>query len=130
MGEKPTPYMHVVSQATYHAEAEIVGTTDALAAVSEALNSAISHRDAEVILFASDGEGYRLKIRRSDRIADLGEPFYIDDVAREIAAIERDFIVSHYKLLKSQNEEAMQALKWCRANGNPHQPAQQEGKGE
>jgi len=58
--------LHVVPQYTYHADAEIVGTADALAALRDAISIAIKHGDSEMKTFASDGEGYTLTVRKLD----------------------------------------------------------------
>ena len=60
--------LHIYGQAFEHQEAKIVGNLDALSALRDALNEAV-HARANVTfgfvgdgLFASDGEGYEIKI--------------------------------------------------------------------
>lgn len=113
-------WLHIRSQSTYHDEAEIIGTRAGLVAVAIAVEAALASRESVAAVFANDGEGYRLKVRCSNRVRDLGEPFYVDEIARELANRERDFIVSNYKMIRKQDAEALKALRWCRANGDPH----------
>lgn len=120
MAKDDIPWLHIRSQSTYHDEAEIVGTKAGLEAALNAICVAIANRDGEASVFTNDGEGYRLSVRCSNRVRDLGEPFYVDEIARELANRERDFIVSNYKMIRKQDAEALKALRWCRANGDPH----------
>lgn len=64
--------LNIYGQEAWHTDAQIVGSPIALQALKEAINKAISRGYAEVpdkepqngkdALFASDGEGYLLKI--------------------------------------------------------------------
>ena len=122
MTDKDIAWLHIRSQSTYHDEAEIIGTKAGLEAALKAIAAALANRDGNASVFANDGEGYRLSVRCSNRVRDLGQPFYVDEIARDLAVAERKQIVSHYKLLRKQDAEAVDALRWCRANGNPHLP--------
>lgn len=113
-------WLHIISQSTYHAEAEIIGTKAGLEVILSAINHALADRDGTETVFANDGEGYRVKVRRASGPTSMGSPVYLDEIGRDIAKIEADFIRSNYKLMAKQNDEALDALMWCRANGNPH----------
>lgn len=120
MDDEPTAWLHIKSQTRWHGEAEIIGTRHALQTLADAIHTALESGKSEIEAFASDGEGYELRIRRTRTVDGLGKPFYVDEIARRFADSEFTFLKSHYRLLKTQNKEALEALKWCRANGNPH----------
>jgi hypothetical protein len=69
--------LHVVPQYTYHDDAEILGTAEALTALRDAISYALKRGEAEMDTFASDGEGYTLMVRKLEPAA-FGEarPYY------------------------------------------------------
>ena len=74
---KHTSGLHLVPQYTYHDDAEIVGTAEALSALRDAITYALKRGVAEINTFASDGEGYPLTVRRlSDADFEKETPFY------------------------------------------------------
>lgn len=115
-----TPWLHIRSQFTYHFEAEIRGTKAGLIALRSAVTAAIESQAGESDVFSSDGEGYRVNVHRVSTVANLGSPTYIDQEARELAYHERDFLIRQSKANRKFVREAEKALRWCRANGNPH----------
>lgn len=127
MGEDKTPWLHIRGQFTYHAEATIRATEAGLVALLDATQAAISDGKGVAEVFASDGEGYELIIERSSTISGIGKPTYADVEATALADMQREFLVRCDKLHRNQNREALAALAWCRANGNPHTPPAIEG---
>jgi hypothetical protein len=117
---KSTPWLHIRPQHWNHDPAEIVGTPSGLSALREAIDDALETRDGERDVFASDGEGYGVKVRCSRTLSGLGQPFYTDDVCDQMSRQRVNHLISHHKLIAKQTAEAIEALKWCRANGNPH----------
>lgn len=115
-----TPWLHIVSQCSYHQEAEIVGTRAGLTAVLFAVQSALKNGDGEALAFSADGEGYSIKASRRGGVSQIGKPVYLEQIAQGLVSGERDWLISHYRLIRKQDAEAMDALRWCRANGNPH----------
>lgn len=115
-----TPWLHIRSQTRNHGQAEVIGTRAGLVVLRDAINAALDSGKSETTAFASDGEGYGVFVRRSRTLSGLGNPFYVDDIASEIAVFEFNFLKSHYQALKAQDKEALIALRWCRKNGNPH----------
>lgn len=77
MKNSATMGLHVVPQYTYHADAEIVGTAEALTALRDAISYALKRGEAEIDTFCSDGEGYTLTVRKLEAAA-FGEarPYY------------------------------------------------------
>lgn len=122
MSAKPIlgTWLHIRPQLTYHAEATIVGTSDGLEALRDAVNAALAEGAGKATVFASDGEGYNLAVQRTSTIAGLGAPTYLDEEARNLASMEREYLVRIDKASRQQEVDALQALRWCRANGNPH----------
>lgn len=90
-------WLHLRGQFTYHSEAHIVGSRAGLTALRDAINSALDSREATADVFASDGEGYQVLVRRSATIRDMGEPPYLDEIGRQIATFERDFVLKMEK---------------------------------
>ncbi len=69
--------LNLSPQVTYHADAAIVGTTDGLVALSNAISHALLFGKSEVATYASDGEGYTLTIRNLNENDFRNEsPFY------------------------------------------------------
>lgn len=64
MKNSATMGLHVVPQYTYHGDAEIVGTAEALTALRDAISYALKRGEADMDTFASDGEGYTLTVRK------------------------------------------------------------------
>lgn len=119
-----TPWLHIRSQFTYHAEAVITGTRAGLSCLRDAVDAALESGTGTGNAFASDGEGYEIEVRRSSTVRGIGNPTYLDEEARSLAQLERDYLVRESKLRRKQEKEAYEALRWCRLNGNPHaQPA-------
>jgi hypothetical protein len=113
-------WLHLRPQFTYHAEASIVGTRKGIEALRDAVEAALSGGEGEATVCASGGEGYGLTVRCSRTIAGLGKPTYLDEEARHLAYMERDYLVRTSKFELKQQREALEALRWCRQNGNPH----------
>jgi len=122
MGEDKTPWLHVRGQFTYHAEATIRATKTGLLALLDAVQMALADGKGVAEVFASDGEGYELIVERSSTIAGIGKPTYANVEASALADMEKEFLVRESKMIREQNKEALIALAWCRANGNPHNP--------
>ncbi|MGN6099851.1 MAG: hypothetical protein ACTHOR_01780 [Devosia sp.] len=70
------PLLHIYGQPAYHAPAMICGNRLALIALRDALSQAIEHGTGAAQLFASDGEGYEVKIGRVSTMKALGRPQY------------------------------------------------------
>lgn len=92
-----TPWLHLRGQFSYHGEALISGSVAGLTALRDALTAAIEQRDAVASVYANDGEGYVVTIRRCARLRDMGQPPYIDELARAVADTERQFMKRHEK---------------------------------
>jgi hypothetical protein len=60
--------LHIYGQSIWHDHAFIVGNTEALTALRDALDAALQPGAAvgEVSMFTSDGEGYELKVYREE----------------------------------------------------------------
>ena len=91
------PYLHVRGQFSYHGEAFIIGNRSGLKALRDAADHAISNNAADAGVYASDGEGYGLTIKCTDLMSELGEPPYIDHLAREVACVETQFMKDQQK---------------------------------
>ena len=115
-----TPWLHVRGQFTYHAEATIRGTAEGLAALRQAIDDALREGRGEAEVFATDGEGYGITVDRMRTVASLGKPQYLDEIGRQLAEAERAHLVRYSKQYRAQQKEALAALRWCRANGDPH----------
>jgi hypothetical protein len=70
-------WLNAYPQICEHSNAAIVGTSEALAKLRDSLNILLSHDDCceEVELFASDGEGYTLRLRKTESIAGYRPPY-------------------------------------------------------
>ena len=86
------PWLHIRGQFSYHCEAYIVGSRVGLTALRDAISAALADGDGEATAIANDGEGYAVTVRRTSRLRDMGAPPYIDELAREIAEIERNYL--------------------------------------
>lgn len=117
-----TPWLHIRSQSHWHSEAEIRATRAGLLSLRNAIDAALDSGKGNAQAFASDGEGYAIAVVRCRTVSSLGSPFYLDDAAYKLVAYERSVFIKHDKLIRAQNEEALEALRWCRANGSPHVP--------
>ena len=60
--------LNIISQHTYHADAQIIGTNEALIVLRDAISDALKQGKAEIDMFASDGEGYTLIIRKLEPV--------------------------------------------------------------
>lgn len=87
-------WLHVRGQFTYHAEAHIVGTRTGLLALRTAIDKALADRESETSVCASDGEGYTLTVRRAASVNQMGDPTYIDEMARSTFDFERQWVTS------------------------------------
>lgn len=85
-------WLHIRGQFSYHSEASIIATESGLIGLREAIDEAIATGNGEAVVFSSDGEGYGLKVRRASLVAELGDPPYLEDLAREILEVERRFM--------------------------------------
>lgn len=122
MKVEETPWLHIRGQFTYHGEATIRGTTEGLMVLKETLDKALVCGRSDGLVFSSDGEGYSIAIERHSMVKGIGRPTYADEEARALANLERDYLVQETKAMRIQNKEAIEALIWCRQNGNPHKP--------
>lgn len=113
-------WLHIRPQHWYHSPAEIVGTEAGLSALADAITAAIRGKAGGADVFASDGEGYSVDVRRSSTISGLGTPFYTSDVIDASARQRFNDLLRMHRLQVRQNPEALAALRWCRANGDPH----------
>ena len=120
MSEDDTPWLHIRSQFTWHAEATIKGTRAGLSELLRAVTEALEVGTGSSSAFSSDGEGYDIEVTRSSTIAGIGKPTYLDEEARALAHHEREFLVRTSKHNREIEKEAFAALRWCRANGDPH----------
>jgi pyruvate/2-oxoacid:ferredoxin oxidoreductase beta subunit len=77
-----TPWMHLISQFYEHGEAYITGTEAGLLALRDAIEEAILNGDGKAAVFSTDGEGYRVVVRKSNTVAGCGEPVYFETLAR------------------------------------------------
>lgn len=92
-----TPWLHIRSQFTYHAEAEIRGTREGLTALRDAVNEALEGGVGEGRAYASDGEGYGLFIVRCATVSALGKPTYLNEEARQLAWHEAEYLTREEK---------------------------------
>lgn len=114
------PWLHIRGQFTYHFEATIRGTAAGLTSLRNAIDAAIAEGRGEADAIASDGEGYEVIVERSSTVSGIGKPTYLDEEARALAVHERDFLTRYCRSNRAVEKEAYNALRWCRANGNPH----------
>lgn len=89
------PLVHIRGQFSWHGEALIVGNVAGLIAVRDAIDAALTARTSDAVVFAADGEGYAVTVRRSARVGDMGEPPYVDDMVNRAMATERSFVRDH-----------------------------------
>lgn len=108
-----TPWLHMHGQFSYHGEATIVGSRDGLTALRAALDKALADGQGEASVFATDGEIYHVIVRRSRTIRDMGEPPYLDEIARNIACAERGFIAKMDKHNRSPHHPYPCAAPCC-----------------
>lgn len=64
MSDEGVGTLQIYPQHSWHSEAEIIGCPVGLAALRDALTTAIEAGKAECLVWPSDGEGYHLKVRR------------------------------------------------------------------
>lgn len=95
----PKGILHIYAQGQWHEEAYIIADIPSLNALKEAISLAIKEGQSEVELWASDGEGFGLRIiRHSDKWDDwklISMP-YVDHMAEE----HRDDAIAPYQLWK------------------------------
>jgi hypothetical protein len=65
--EPPIRLLHIYGQGSWHDNIEIVGNTEALQALAEAIRYALLDRNAETEAFVTDGEGFHVKIMLYDK---------------------------------------------------------------
>ena len=70
-------YIQLEPQHSWHGEAVIRGNASALRTLANALLAAADGDAATTpTVFASDGEGYKIEVRRLERPDDFPDPFY------------------------------------------------------
>jgi len=125
-----TPWLHIRSQSTYHFEANIRGTRAGLLALRDAIDQALAKQVGTAPVFASDGEGYHVSVQRSRTVSGIGRPTYLDEEARELLEHERATLTRTARHNYPIEREAQEALRWCRANGDPHKVPRLHREGE
>ena len=106
---RKAPWLHIRGQFSYHGEAYVVGSKAGLIALRDALNVAIEQGEGEATVYANDGEGYGVTVRRTSRVRDMGNPPYIDELAREMANFEVDYMRKqqrHYRNFWAEKRNA------------------------
>lgn len=74
------PCVHVLPQTIWHSPACIVGNREGLEALRAAIDDALTNERAKAVVFADDGEGYRITVVRRHDMSDV--PFgYTDEIA-------------------------------------------------
>jgi len=58
--------LHIYAQEIWHGEAYIVGNRDGLLALKEAIEQALVDSKSQVDEYASDGEGYKVRVIMND----------------------------------------------------------------
>ena len=56
-------WLQIYGQAYWHRPAEICGDETALTALRDAINKALEGKEAQMLAFSSDGEGYELSVK-------------------------------------------------------------------
>ena len=64
--EVEIPLVHVFPQQGNHSEAILVGNIEGLKLLKDALEKAIADGESAAVVFATDGEGYNLCVKRED----------------------------------------------------------------
>lgn len=85
---KPVPnrLLHIYGQGAWHDNIEIVGNTEALAALADVIKLALMDRNSEMEAFVADGEGYHVKVTLHDKGWTEWQAVpvpYTDEVAKE-----------------------------------------------
>lgn len=83
-------FLHVYGQYSYHDEAVIRGTRTALLQLREAIDDALENGISGTELFATDGEGYELRVVCVSTIAAVGKPEYRVNDVHEIEERRRE----------------------------------------
>ena len=79
------PYVQIEPQYSWHMDAYIRGNAAGLRELAKALLAAADGDAATTeTVFASDGEGYEIEVRRLERPNDYPEPFYTTLVERHL----------------------------------------------
>jgi hypothetical protein len=102
------PWLHITSQFHEHGEAYLTGTTEGLEALRDAIDAALKTGDATAEVYATDGEGYGIIVRRSNTVAGLGEPIYFETLARDAYHTEirlHEHIVRDRRRKRTQSKE-------------------------
>lgn len=97
-------WLHIRGQLTYHSQARISGTTAGLIALRDAINSAVEIGVGAAEVYASDGEGYAVDVIRCRTISALGEPPYLDEIARRVAISERENVAKMEKWYRNERK--------------------------
>lgn len=78
-------FLHVYGQYMWHDDALIKGTRSALLLLREAIDDALATSAGERTVFATDGEGYAVKVVCSSTVAGVGTPSYEIEIEHKIA---------------------------------------------
>lgn len=75
-------YLHLYAQFTWHDEAYICGTRDALTALRDSIDKALANGSDELFTFVNDGEGYSVHtvVATDEQMRSLRNP-YTDEMA-------------------------------------------------
>lgn len=76
-GANDIAFLHIYGQYQWHDTATIRGNRLALTALRDALDLALAKTESEAKVFATDGEGYGIKVVCSDVVSVIGRPEYL-----------------------------------------------------
>lgn len=79
-----TSFLHIYAQDTWHCEAFIIGNTEGLINLRNAIDSAIEKTKGKASCFVNDGEGFDVHVIKEDEFFNELVVPYTDIVAREI----------------------------------------------
>ena len=82
--------VHIYGQWDNHCEAIIRGNAAGLAALRNAIDAAIKGGKAEAKIMTNDGEGYGVRIERVGLASSCGKVPYVQHLAWELAAKDRE----------------------------------------
>jgi hypothetical protein len=87
----PIGYLHIFAQHSWHDEARVIGTRDALEYLSAAIAQALKHGDGmTATVFTNDGEGYNVEVECVAHVGDDIPTPYTMRIADEEAAHWRE----------------------------------------
>lgn len=126
--EREYGVLHVFAQYAHHTDAYIVGTSQDLLALRNTLDQAMSRADAQMVAFASDGEGYDLHVVQIDqdqaqRLLTAYTADYAED-SRETALHPWHILRDRYA--RAENAEPLPVLPVAQPDNVLAQPAQPE----